>query len=210
MLADGFLERIKVNHNTRLRIDHTYPKQEKYVEHLYKKFQNLTARPPKIFVRSPDKRTGKVYKSISFKTLNQPCLNYYHALFYKQIIKRPEKENNSKACFIKYVPNNIESLLTPISLAHWLMGDGYFTKDKAINLCTESFNSFEIELLIKALKNKFDIVSSKQKRSTSSNEPRWRIRISLKNASKFKLLVFDYVIPEMLYKLGDKNIINDT
>lgn len=206
LLADESLERRKLNHNARLRIDHTYPKQEKYVKHLYEKFQNLTGKAPKIVIRSPDKRTGKVYKSLTFKTLNLPCLNYYHNLFYKL---ETEKENNIKRKFIKIVPNNIESLLTPISLAHWLMGDGYIIQDKAIIFCTESFNNTEIELLIKALHNKFGIESSKHKRQTKCNEPRWRIRINFKNTNKFKLLVSDYVIAEMLYKLGNKNIINN-
>ena len=118
LLADAYLERKKISHNTRLRIDHTYPNQEKYVEHLYKKFQTLSGKPPKIYIRNPDKRTGKVYKSISFKTFNLPCLNYYHSLFYKQITTLTEKISNNKAKFIKIVPNDIEALLTPISLAH--------------------------------------------------------------------------------------------
>lgn len=210
MLGDGHLERRKLNHNTRLRIDHTYPKQENYVKHLYEKFKNLTGSSPKIIIRSPDIRTNKIYKSISFKTLNQPCLNYYHKLFYQELTTEIKKNYNLKAKFVKIVPNNIESLLTPVSLAHWLMGDGY-RENKAIILCTESFNSCEIELLISALKDKFGIICSKQKRLTSYPETRYRIKIKRfatgENANKLKNLVFEYIIPEMVYKLGNHNAI---
>lgn len=82
-----------------------------------------------------DKRTGLVYKSIIFKTLRFPCLNEFHNLFY----------NNS----IKCIPLNIKYLLTPIGLAHLIMGDGYFDNDKqTIFLCTENYSLDEVNLLI--------------------------------------------------------------
>jgi hypothetical protein len=59
---------------------------------------------PVIIERKPDSRTGKVYKSIYFRTGYFPCLNKYHDLFYK---------NKTKV-----VPLNIKDLLTPRALAH--------------------------------------------------------------------------------------------
>jgi hypothetical protein len=69
VLADGFLERAKPTHNTRLRIDHAYPEQKEYVFSLQTLFASLIAIEPSINVRKADPRTGKVYKSISTKTL---------------------------------------------------------------------------------------------------------------------------------------------
>lgn len=66
MLSDGSLERKKANHNTRLRIDQSYPVQEKYVICLYNIFKPLVSKGPVINVRKPDKRTGKIYKSMFF------------------------------------------------------------------------------------------------------------------------------------------------
>lgn len=106
MLADGYLERGKPSYNTRLRIDHSYPEQESYVLGLRILFVSLIASEPVIIVRKADTRTGKVYKSISVRTLRFPCLNKYHDLFYK------DKK--------KIVPLNIQDLLTPIGLAHSL------------------------------------------------------------------------------------------
>ena len=64
MLADGFLEKEKPTHNTRLRIDHTYPEQESYVLILYNSFASLIDMEPVIVVRKADPRTSKIYKSI--------------------------------------------------------------------------------------------------------------------------------------------------
>jgi hypothetical protein len=54
-----------------------------------------------INVRKPDPRTGKVYKSMYFRTLSFSCLKIFHDLLHK---------NKTKI-----VPLNIRDLLTPLS-----------------------------------------------------------------------------------------------
>lgn len=189
MLADGSLERGKPTHNTRLRIDHTYPEQESYVLSLYTLFAPLIVNEPVIVERKADIRTGKVYKSIYIRTSRFPCLNKYHDLFYKDKIK--------------IVPLNIQDILTPIGLAHLLMGDGYFhSSHGVVYICSESFTKEEQELLITTLKLKFGIDATLNKRISSSGTESFRIRISKKSMDKLITLVKPYFIPEMLYKLG--------
>jgi hypothetical protein len=135
-----------------LFIDHTYPTQKAYVNSLYVLFQQLVATPPPAVIeRKKDKKTNIVYKSIYFKTLKFPCLNKFHALFYNNNIKR--------------IPLNIKDLLSPIGLAHIIMGDGYFDKDKqTIFLCTENYSLNEVNLLIEVLNQKFDLKATANKR----------------------------------------------
>jgi hypothetical protein len=66
LLADGFLVKAKPEHNTRLRIDHTYPSQEAYVISIYTLFKSMVNMEPTILERKADIRTGKIYKSIYF------------------------------------------------------------------------------------------------------------------------------------------------
>lgn len=155
-------------------------------------FKNLCYKEPSIITRRPDKRTGKIYQSMSFKTRNLDCFNEYHDIFY---VKRLDKLG-----FLKIVPASINDL-TPISLAHWVMGDGYLTVDKTIMLCTESFNENDVNLLITVLKEKFLIHSTKSKRSSKLNSG-WRIIISRKSVDKLVLLIKPHVIEELLYKLN--------
>ena len=81
---------------------------------------------PVILTRKPDKRTGKIYKSIYFRTLTLPCLNEYHDIFYKNKVK--------------IIPKNLDELLTPIGLAYWIMDDGSITTHKQTVLHTRSFS----------------------------------------------------------------------
>jgi len=115
LLADGFLEKRRANHNTRLRVDHTYPAQEAYVKYLYKLFKSMCGKQPVIYIRKPDKRTGKIYSSIAFKTYNLSCLNEYYVLFYKN---SGDIHLSGQPRYIKIVPSNVQELLTPVALAH--------------------------------------------------------------------------------------------
>ena len=73
----------------------------------YTNFLRFTAlcalSPPKSTNRKPDKRTGKIYNSLIFKTRMLPCFNYLWDLFY--IDK------------VKIIPSNIGLLLTEVALA---------------------------------------------------------------------------------------------
>jgi hypothetical protein len=104
ILGDGFLERAKISHNTRLRIEQSYPEKEEYLRHLYDLFEPMAGKTPTIITRKRDKRTSVIYKSISFKTLAMPCLNYYHDLFYRDKVK--------------ISPNNLDKSLTARGLAY--------------------------------------------------------------------------------------------
>jgi hypothetical protein len=188
VLADGCLERAKPTHNTRVRVDHAYPEQKEYVLSLQTLFAPLIVIEPSINIRKADSRTGKVYKSISTKTLRFPCLNEYHNLFYKEKIK--------------FVPLNIQNLLTPRGLAHLIMGDGFLHQDGVVIICTESFTKEGLELLIIALESKFDIKASLNKRTSSTGTEGFRIRIRKESMAKLTTLLRPYFIPEMLYKLG--------
>lgn len=187
MLADGYLERGESTFNTRLRIDHTYPEQELYVLAIHTLFAPLIANEPVIIARKPDLRTGKVYKSVYVRTLRFSCLNKYHDLFYKDRIK--------------VVPLNIKDLLTPIGLAHLLMGDGYLHNGVTL-ICSENFTKEQQELLLAALDLKFGIKATLNKRVSSSASESFRIRISKKSMNRLISIVRPYFIPEMLYKLG--------
>lgn len=109
ILWDGFLEKSKPNHNTRLRLEQSYPEKERYLRSLYKLFEPLATMTPTILTRI-DKRSGSTTGSLYFRTLAMPCLNYYYDLFYKEKVKT--------------VPKNLGQLLTARGLAYWIMDDG--------------------------------------------------------------------------------------
>lgn len=110
--------------------------------------------------------------------------------------------------YIKVLPPNIENLLTPRAIAHWLMGDGWWDNN-SIKFSTDNFTLEEVQLLINILKNKYDIncTINKCKRhyDDGSTTIQYRIRVGSKEVNKLIDLIQIYVLPKMLYKLGKGN-----
>jgi hypothetical protein len=142
----------------------------------------------------PNPNSGKHPTQYNFSSKSLPALSLLHSQWYSW----SESDNR----FIKIVPLNIGELLTPIGLAHWIMDDG-FSKGKAIGLCTESFTLAEVELLGKALKSNFDLVTTINVRHTSGDVTGYRLFISGKpeNYTKLRSIVRPFFIPSMFYKL---------
>jgi len=85
------------------------------------------------------------------------------------------------------------------------MGDSYWnTADKTVVICTDNFTEIEVELLIKTLKDNFDLLATKRRRIKANKEVCWRIRFSSnsENITKLITLVEPYFIPSMYYKLN--------
>ena len=103
ILGDGFLDRVKPSHNTRLRIEQSYPEKERYLRSLYELFEPITTMSPTNLTRK-DKPSGTTTQSLYFRTLAMPCLNGYYDLFYKERVK--------------VIPRNLSTLLTARGLAY--------------------------------------------------------------------------------------------
>jgi len=96
---------------------------------LFKLLEPLTTMTPVILTRK-DKRSDSVTKSLYFRTLAMPCLNYYYNLFYKEKVK--------------IVPKNLGELLTARGLAYWIMDDGGKSVYNQTILHTRAFSKEEI------------------------------------------------------------------
>lgn len=141
----------------------------------------------------PNPVEGKEPTQYWFSTKRSVAITNLHSLWYKEIDGK----------YIKILPMNIKGLLTPIALAHWIMGDGYFTNGST-KLCTDNFTKQEVLILMDILQKKYDIKATINKRTNPGGFIKWRINISRLSMEKFISIVKMYMIAEMLYKLGIK------
>lgn len=175
-----------------------------YLMKKYEIFQEFCNSPP-IYSSVTDSRTGKSYQRYSFNTLFQSEFQFFGNLFYK-------KENDK---WVKHVPTNIETFLTPTALAYWYMDDGalkWAGRSNSVRLCTDSFSETEVKILTNALESKFELKTSLQKKNNI-------LRIAILEESYFKLksLIAEELVPCMYYKFPDgnkgiyqgENLIND-
>ena len=105
LLGDGHIQKRSINGNSRfiyaqssLRLQHL-----NYFNHILELFKPYLSKNFKLNNRNfTDKRTKKIYSSVSFATLSLPCFNKYRNLFYNS-------DN------LKIVPSNISKILSPTS-----------------------------------------------------------------------------------------------
>lgn len=108
LLSDGSLERTSSTSAVRLSISFS-EKHREYLEFLYNLYKPYINTEPAL-IRVYNRKTNSYNNVLKFKTLSIPQLIYYYELFYV----------NGK----KLIPSNIEELITPVGLAHLIMGDG--------------------------------------------------------------------------------------
>jgi hypothetical protein len=95
---------------------------------------------PKSYTR---KSNGSLYYVLEFYTRALPCFTELYNLFYVN--------------GVKIIPNIfIYELLTPVALAHWIMGDGK-ARSSGLILCTHSFTIPEVVLLMNVLMVRYQI-----------------------------------------------------
>lgn len=108
---------------------------------------------------------------------------------------------------IKVLPNRqyFKTFFTEVSLAHWIIGDGYWEKDgQTLFLCTECFTFEEVTFLVQMLQDLFQLKAGLKRRIIQGNLTGYRIRFSMatENLKKLRNLTIPYMHPSMLYKLG--------
>nr|YP_008475182.1 hypothetical protein [Candida labiduridarum]AGS44490.1 hypothetical protein [Candida labiduridarum] len=128
-----------------------------------------------------------------FSTKYRPDILDLHKLWYKY-----DYINNK---YIKILPEYLN--ISPISLAHWLMGDGTYTS--SIILCSDTFSKDEVIKLINYLDKQYNIKSTILVIKYINNNKlitRYRVRVRANSTHKFILLVKKHLLPEFYYKLG--------
>ena len=98
----------------------------------------------------------------------------------------------------KHIPGNIYYLLTPVALAHIIMGDGKLNNGSGLVLCTDSFTIPEVVHLMNVLMIKYRLECTLQFHSPT--QP--RIYIRRRSMPLLCSIVIPYMHSSMYYKLG--------
>ena len=128
-------------------------------------------------------RQDKVHFVLSLYTRGLPCLKELRSIFY---INR-----------VKIVPEDIYNLLTPVALAHLIMGDGV-AKQHGLILCTDSYKIVDIVRLINVLMIRYNLDCNLRYHTPS--QPRIYIRQG--SMPILRELVKNHMDKSMLYKIG--------
>ena len=180
MLSDAWFNKAS-NKSVNLRFGFSQSLDKfEYFFNIFKIFCNIITNFPYLRIR---KRSGKTTYALEFYTRSLPCLNKYYLLFYKDLIK--------------IIKIELFHYFNPIVLAHWICGDGKYSKSGGLILCTDSFTLNEVILLINILIIKFELDCTIHLNKPGS----YRIYIKKSSMNKLQELVSPHFVQSMLYKI---------
>lgn len=174
--------------NGRLRFSQG-EKQLNYLNHKINILRNLCSKDKPCFNFSGYNKNNKIY----FKSTKTSCEFYdLYNLFYKDDIKHI---------------NNVLNLITEVSLAYWIMDDGYCYKYNSsigkrcqYTLNTQSFTKEENETLISFFKEKFNLEA---KINFDKRCKKYFLQFNVESSIKLSKIIRKYVPACMDYKLLD-------
>ncbi len=173
-------------------------KSYNYMLHLYSKVY-AQFNPSKIYaypnIDLPQHK-DKVVTQYLFSTQRTELFTNIHSLWY-----RWDPDLNK---YIKIVPISMNKWFSAVSLAYWIMVDGYFDshgRTQTILLCTESFTQDEC-IFLQTLLKKLGIKSTLKIRNKMKNT--YRIRISKTSMPLLRELVSPHMHKDYMYKLYGK------
>ena len=160
-------------------------KNFEYISYLFTNFYSSISTLNSRIIPNPNPNTGKPIIGYKFLTKSLPTLTALHSIWYIW--------STDLNKFVKIVPLNIASFLTPLALALWLQDDSYWY-DKTVWICTDCFTEIEVKLLISALISNLGIIARISRRKKADGSFFYRIRISGKkeNIDKLKSLVIPF------------------
>lgn len=185
LLGDGNLRIAGRNRHANFIVEHSMAQQE-YVLWKYCLMKEWVLTEPKAVTRVYHKDSKRVLHSLRFLTISHPEFTKWHSAFYERKIKR--------------IPKNIqEILISPLSLAIWLMDDGN-KNHRALFLNTQQFCLEDQELLMYCLKSNFDLEATINRHSIYADKQFYRIRLTTAATEKLFAMTKDFLLPSMRYK----------
>lgn len=126
-----------------------------------------------------------------FKTWSFQNLNWLHEIFYKKVDDK----------WIKIVPESqyLKVYLTPLALAIWIMDDGS-KSGSGLSRATHSFSKNDVIRLSNFLNQFYGLKNSV---NSAGHDNQFIIYIWKESMPKLVLLVHPYIVPGMIYKLGE-------
>ena len=131
-------------------------------------------------------RKGILFQHITITTRALPCFTELYSIFYVNKVK--------------VIPDNIYNLLTPVALAHLIMGDGS-ARPHGLTICTNNYSLKDVVRLMNVLMIRYRLECTLHLHK-QNNKNGYEIYIRQHSMPILRTIVTPYFCPSMLYKLG--------
>lgn len=191
LLGDGCLKTKKYSNKRHYEfvVSHS-TKQQAYIEYKKKLFHSIMGGREINLSYGSHTINGVEYYSVRFSRMHK-AFRLFHKVLYC---------NNDK----KYFSRKVLDYLNPQALALWYMDDGTLSKNKKkgkITSCEMRICTYVTEEEVDTIVTYFHEVWGITAKKRRCKEHQWIVVFNTVESKKFELLIKDYIIPEMMYKL---------
>lgn len=184
ILSDGWLTFASITHkNIRLGFKQSADRVA-YVLFVFNLLSHYCSSGPSLVINN---REGKTHYGLQFFR-SMLCLTELYSLFY------PNK--------VKIIPKDIYNLLTPIALAHLIMGDGS-TRPHGLTICTNNYLLKDVVRLMNVLIIRYNLKCTLHLHK-QNNKNGYEIYIKQQSMFLLRNIVSPYTHSVMSYKLNNK------
>jgi hypothetical protein len=195
MLSDAYADRSSPTANTRISWSFglNFLTYANFIHSLFADYCNR----PAYAVLVTAKAKGKVLRNYRIKTATLPIFNLYRDMFYV---------SNGSGGYVKIVPTTIMELMSPITLAHLIMGDGNFDQGRErVRIYTNSFSRSDCLLLASSISNMGIHTSIMEDAIGKGGEQQYILTIGATQLPALRAMVVPHMCPSMLYRVGVVN-----
>ena len=183
LLSDGWLIFASKTHkNARLGFAQ-FGAQGEYVFFVFNILSHYCSSSPRV---TTGIRAGNRLYALQFFTRSMPCFTKLYYLFYPN--------------GVKIIPEDIYNMLTPVALAHIIMGDGT-AREYGLEICTNSYSLEDVVRLMNVLMIRYRLKCSLRLKKRQNNKIEYMIYISQSSMPSLLNIVSPYMHSSMLYKL---------
>lgn len=191
LLGDASASKSSETANTRLTwsFGSAFLAYAEYLHDLFSLYSNTGVYSVKVLSK------GVTITNYRFKTVSLALFNELFSLFYVLDTKTNR--------YIKVVPECIQELMSPITLAHLIMGDGNYQADRSlVRIYTNSFTYDDCVRLAVAISSMGIDAQVKLDRVSKSGVNQYILTIGTSQLEKLRILVLPHMHSSMLYRIG--------
>ena len=139
--------------------------------------------------------TGLIRGGTRLKTVTLPLFNYFHDIFYTL--------DTVTGRYVKVVPVMIMELMSPIVLAHLIMGDGnYHVAEQYVRIYTNGFTHADCIRLAASITTLGIPTTVRKDKVGLNGEQQYLLAINKPYMSKLREVVVPHMHSSMLYRVG--------
>lgn len=195
LLSDAFADKSSPTSNTRITwsFGSNYKEYAQFIADLFSEYCNKGVYPVSVVAKK--EKGASRYKNYRLKTATLPIFNELYDMFY---VLDP---NTNKR--VKIVPININDLISPIVLAHLIMGDGGYNKDiDIVRVYTYNFTFDDCNRLADSISNMGVKTQVKYDRQTKNGVNQYILKIDRSQLEILRNIVIPHMFVSIYYRVG--------